>query len=50
MYGDEFVVCTNIKSLCQTLETNIKLYVNCMSEKNSLHIEKERVEENTLKC
>ena len=31
--GDHFAICTNVKSLCSTPETNIMFYVNYTSIK-----------------
>ena len=30
-HGDNFIIHTNVKSLCCTPETNMTLYVNCAS-------------------
>ena len=35
--GDHFIMYVNVKSLCNTPETNIILYINYISIKNKVH-------------
>lgn len=43
-HGDRFIVFANIKTLCDTRETNIILYVNYISINKTAYPSQERVE------